>query len=453
MRREWKSGESMKLLDMVYQGGEIPEKPVISLVGAGGKTTCAFVLAEELAAQGKKVLVTTTTHMENPCFFGRNGVLDGVPEHILAAKCQEHVVVAGLAGPGGEKMKALPEGVLEAVLPEFDGVIIEADGSRRHPFKVPAAYEPVIVKQSTHILVVAGAPALGKPLEEVCFRLEEAEKILTACEAYAGKDAVLNRMILTPELAGLLLEEGYVKPLGRKYPGRVLRVLLNQSEEGEDTACLRRHLSVPLCTRPSGGISAKPHFHLHMLAAGLSRRFGSNKLLCSMWGKPMYTYLTDSLKTLSEERQDVASVTVVSRYKEILEEAKKAGFIPVENLQSEKGISVSVRMAVESIPGIHRRGEVHYHCFFVSDQPHLREETVSRFLDGFLRSQKGIGCLAGRNTGGNPVVFHEKYRDELCALTGDTGGKAVMKRHPEDVYMCRIEDERELRDYDYPVEN
>ena len=46
--------------------GELPEKPVFSFVGAGGKTTCVLKLADELAGLGMKVLVTTSTHIQHP---------------------------------------------------------------------------------------------------------------------------------------------------------------------------------------------------------------------------------------------------------------------------------------------------------------------------------------------------------------------------------------------------
>lgn len=440
----------MRLLDMVKSLGEKPEKPVISLVGAGGKTTCAFVLAEELASQGKKVLVTTTTHMENPCFLGKNGVLDGSPESILSARSRGNVVVAGVSGPGGQKMKGLPEGVLEQVLPRFGAAVMEADGSKRHPFKVPASHEPVIAGQTTHILIVAGAAALGRPMGEVCFRLEEAEKILRRAEVIKAEEKFSVNMVLTPGLAGLLLEEGYVKPLKRQYPGAVFGVILNQWETDEISEQLGRRLSVPLITRPSAWSPGKPCFHLHMLAAGLSRRFGSNKLFYEIDKRPMYGWLLDKLKRLANERDDIVSVTVVSRYETILEDARQNQFIPVENRHSELGISSSVKLAVESVPEFHAPGETHHHCFFVSDQPHLRVETVSRFLDGYLRSGKGIGCLAYGSRRGNPVIFHEKYRLELLRLSGDTGGRAVVKAHPEDVFFCRIEDEEELKDYDRP---
>lgn len=94
-----------------------------------------------------------------------------------------------------------------------------------------------------------------------------------------------------------------------------------------------------------------------------------------------------------------------------------------------------------------KKGEDFY-CFFVADQPHLRADTVNRFLDGFLRSGKKIGCLAKGDTTGNPVIFHETYIPELMCLTGDTGGKRVLKRYPEDVFLCDVEEELQLYDYD-----
>ena len=49
------------MLEILEEMGNMPAKPVISLIGAGGKTTCTMELARELAEQGKRVLLTART--------------------------------------------------------------------------------------------------------------------------------------------------------------------------------------------------------------------------------------------------------------------------------------------------------------------------------------------------------------------------------------------------------
>ena len=49
---------------------------------------------------------------------------------------------------------------------------------------------------------------------------------------------------------------------------------------------------------------------------------------------------------------------------------------------------------------------------------------------------------------GNPVLFSAVYREELLGLRGDTGGKAIVRRHPNEVCLCQVSDPRALEDMD-----
>src|SRR5437879_13407355 len=44
----------------------LPAHPLISIVGAGGKTTTMYTLASELAQRGNRVITTTTTNIYFP---------------------------------------------------------------------------------------------------------------------------------------------------------------------------------------------------------------------------------------------------------------------------------------------------------------------------------------------------------------------------------------------------
>ena len=64
--------------------------------------------------------------------------------------------------------------------------------------------------------------------------------------------------------------------------------------------------------------------HIIYLAAGSGSRFGSNKLLCPLEGKPLFRHGLDTLAGLVRARKD-CDLTIVSRYGPVLEAAQAAG--------------------------------------------------------------------------------------------------------------------------------
>lgn len=65
-----------------------------------------------------------------------------------------------------------------------DLILIEADGSKRLPCKVPDSHEPVILPQTDVVVAVLGLSALNLPLKDCCFRLDKATKLLSAKESH-----------------------------------------------------------------------------------------------------------------------------------------------------------------------------------------------------------------------------------------------------------------------------
>lgn len=425
-------------LDEIMENLGIRSKSAVSFVGAGGKTSCILELADQWAAQGKKVLVNTTVHMEHPNLLGRTGFIDQPAEKIREALETPGVVIAGTSSETPEKIKGLREEDYRQVREQAQLILTEADGSRKFPFKVPGKREPVIREDTTHILILAGASAFGRPLDEVCHRLEYAEKILGS-----------QSRTLTPELLGRLLEKGYVEPLKKQYLGRKIAVILNQQDLLEEPEKVREEIeaqmSVPvfLHSREDRGKCV----HMILLAAGFSRRFGENKLLYPVNGKPMYLWTMEKLKELQKEGF-ADSLVLVSQYEKILKEARRQGLTAVENPYSERGISSSLQIGLEASKSFSCQGVEAYYMFFVADQPFLQKKTIGDFLEAFLKSGKKIGCMSYQKTPGNPVIFHERFVPELMELQGDTGGKRVLKRHVEEVFFYEIQNPGELEDWD-----
>lgn len=142
---------------------------LVTLVGAGGKTTLLYALARQAADRGRTVAVTTTTHMlPHPGL-----VLTERPDRALLAARQ--VVMAGVLLPDG-KISAGRSPV--KLLAAADVVLVEGDGSKRLPLKAPEAWEPVIPEESDAVIAVAGLSAVGRAIETVCHRPRRAVLLL-----------------------------------------------------------------------------------------------------------------------------------------------------------------------------------------------------------------------------------------------------------------------------------
>ena len=185
---------------------------IVSLVGGGGKTTLMYAMARLCAAKGWHVLVTTTTHIQQPKAFWAQTI-----EERNAHWNAGNYVVAGQIAENG-KLKSLPLNRLRRWMEGSDVVFIEADGAKRLPCKAPAEHEPVILPESDVVLAVAGLSAGDRPLKEVCFRLEKACNLL---------DATPETLLAPPLLAKLLASDAG----GRKSVNdREFYAVLNQAD-------------------------------------------------------------------------------------------------------------------------------------------------------------------------------------------------------------------------------
>ncbi len=160
-------------------------KQVISIVGAGGKTTLMYALARYYAGQGASVVVTTTTHIKRP----QNYLVARNKEELLCLLAKNSIVAAGAAVPENKLTQAYEMSIID-YMNAADIVLVEADGAKHYPCKVPSDTEPVIPKESGIVLGVMGMDAVGRPLNEVCFRKEKAIQMLR--QAYFHKEKTVH---------------------------------------------------------------------------------------------------------------------------------------------------------------------------------------------------------------------------------------------------------------------
>jgi probable selenium-dependent hydroxylase accessory protein YqeC len=148
-------------------------KEVISLVGAGGKTTLMFRLAKELVQNGKKVVTTTTTKILEPV-SGETGSLyinpdeEKIKDFVVRHLNLYHHITVAQERLGLRKLKGISPNLVDELwnLEEIDTVIIEADGAAGRPVKAPREWEPVIPLSTTLIVGILGVDGVGAVLNE-----------------------------------------------------------------------------------------------------------------------------------------------------------------------------------------------------------------------------------------------------------------------------------------------
>lgn len=154
---------------------------VISCVGAGGKKTTMFRLAE---AHTGRVGITATAHIEffpktldASCYIGDEDTL------LQAISVDEVSRVMAFARPSsrfGRRAGINPDAVSRfKAAGNFDLMVIKADGARSRFIKAPAPHEPVLSPDTDTIIPVLSAKVIGQPLcKEIVHRVELFSKLV-----------------------------------------------------------------------------------------------------------------------------------------------------------------------------------------------------------------------------------------------------------------------------------
>lgn len=186
--------------------------------------------------------------------------------------------------------------------------------------------------------------------------------------------------------------------------------------------------------------TVKGRFAIVMLAAGTGSRYGKDKLSEVLAGKPLYQHSVERLEAFCGRERFVVTGNAV-----ILEEAKKRGISGIVNREPHRGISHSLQLGLQAV--LREKPEVEGVLFGVCDQPGLKVSTIQKIWNAAAVRPGKIICAGKDGQPGNPVLWPKKYFGELLELKGDTGGRAVMRKYPEQVYVVEA-DERELKDID-----
>lgn len=191
-------------------------KGVTAFVGGGGKSTCIAVLADELIQEGHRVIITTTTKIYAPQ-EGTELLLSPTKGEVEEALTRNQLVIVG-SEIRDNKLIGIKEELIEELNQVADYILVEADGSRRLPLKVPRSYEPVIPSCAIQVVAVIGGSVLGERISTHCCRAEEVA-------AFLGKS--LEDKVTLQDLSNIICSR---EGLSKNVEHKIFQVLLNQSD-------------------------------------------------------------------------------------------------------------------------------------------------------------------------------------------------------------------------------
>lgn len=414
---------------------------VIAVCGAGGKTTLCNKLAKKYLDDNKKVCIITTTHM------WKEFVIDDIKLIVSSQDVQKKVYHFG--NVDGEKLVSVDKNDYEIICSIFDYVIIEADGSRNKPIKIPNLNkEPVIPDNTDEIIVVSGLGALGRKLGVVCHRFEEFENDEFIKSNNYNFDTIVDEKIID-NIANHYYKQ-FVEKKEKEFAHNIKFSTLKIDMTKSCKFCNINNVAMVLC------------------AAGLSKRFGSeNKLLVDV-GNVKYideykSYVSDGNKLLYQymiEKMCIAKDLLIEKFDReldfeainvdlavvasndfILDDStynKEVHFI--KNDDPDLGLSNTIKIATKSF-------ENHDAIVFVNaDIPNLNPKELSLFMFNSICSNSSVASMFV-DIPKNPAYFEKEHFEELKDIVGDKGPKEILYENFKTLYKYHI-DEKELFDID-----
>ena len=173
-----------------------------------------------------------------------------------------------------------------------------------------------------------------------------------------------------------------------------------------------------------------------IMASGLGKRFGENKLIAEFHGKPLISYVLDATSDIFQKR------IVVTRHETIANLCKERNIDFILHTMPHRNDTIRL--------GLERLLDTKHCMFCTSDQPLLKQETIAALALSAVNASSKIIRPICEDILGSPVIFPKIIYDELLHLPDGKGGGYVIKQHSDYVQYLPIRNSNELEDIDTP---
>jgi molybdenum cofactor cytidylyltransferase len=182
-----------------------------------------------------------------------------------------------------------------------------------------------------------------------------------------------------------------------------------------------------------------------LLAAGYSKRFGSNKLLQALpAGSPQAgtPIALASARHFLDALPDSVAV-VRPRAQKLARMLRDAGCNTVVCKNAGEGMGTSLAAGVRATP------DADGWIVGLADMPFIRPETI-RTVAKALHDGASIAAPSFQGRRGHPVGFARRFYENLSSLHGDNGARQFLEEHPEWLKVFEVDDPGVVRDIDKP---
>ncbi|MCH7496960.1 MAG: nucleotidyltransferase family protein [Candidatus Marinimicrobia bacterium] len=170
---------------------------------------------------------------------------------------------------------------------------------------------------------------------------------------------------------------------------------------------------------------------LVLAAGGSSRMRGANKLLLPIEGLPMIATVCGAVLNAG-----CKPTIVITGFDPTALRAALQGVNVrfAHNPRWQTGMSSSIKVGLAALPK-----DADGVLIALADMPLVTVATLKELLAGFAAGGgRKIVYPVFDGVQGNPVLFPGKYFQEIAALTGDRGAKAVLQRHANDATAVAV---------------
>lgn len=166
-----------------------------------------------------------------------------------------------------------------------------------------------------------------------------------------------------------------------------------------------------------------------VLAAGMSTRMGTQKLMLPFEGKTIVEKVVENIFN-----SGIGNVMVVlgANHVELTDVLKPWPIKTIWNENFREGMHSSLISGVNALPATAKGSMI-----FLGDQPFIPEHVSMKVIKAWKDSGKGIVIPLFNGKRGHPPLYDMKYRNELINLDPQVGLRSVAIKFQEDI--CEVE--------------